>query len=224
MREDPPSKVLSYIRELYAPEDALLQRINAVLKTINMQIQVGPEEGRFLQLLIRMAGVKKIIEIGTLAGYSTIWMARGLPEDGTIITLEAEPKHAALAREHFAACEVGERITLKEGKAADSLRELDGTGPYDMIFIDADKIGYTHYLDWAEKNIRKGGLIVGDNTFLFGSAYEDAPLDGVSLEAWQVMRRFNERLADRSNYLSVMIPTKEGMGVAIRASDAQKTL
>lgn len=216
MRHQTPPKSLQYIRDLYAPEDALLQRVNAALKAINMQIQVGAEEGKLLQLLIHMAGIKNIVEIGTLAGYSTIWMARALPEDGKIITIEGEPKHAELAKTHFAACESGHKITLKEGKAANVLPGLEAAAPYDMVFIDADKIGYGHYLDWAERNIRKGGLIVADNTFLFDSVYEDAPLEGISQQAWETMRECNRRLANPQKYLSVMIPTKEGITVAIK--------
>jgi predicted O-methyltransferase YrrM len=216
MRHQTPTKSLQYIRDLYAPEDALLQQVSAALRTINMQIQVGAEEGRFLQLLIRMSGVKKIIEVGTLAGYSTIWMARALPVDGSIITIEGEPKHSALAKGHFAVCEVGERIILKEGKAVSVLSEISGSGPFDMIFIDADKISYEKYLDWAEVNIRKGGLIVADNTLLFDSVYEDAPLEGISMEAWNTMRSFNQRLADKEKYLSVMLPTKEGLSIAVK--------
>lgn len=216
MRYVTPPKSLQYIRDLYAQEDDLLQQVNLALKSINMQIQIGPEEGKFLQLLIRMAGVKKLVEIGTLAGYSAIWMARALPKDGQIITIEGEPKHSALAKKHFAACDAGDKVLLVEGNAADILPNLASKGPFDMVFIDADKIGYLNYLDWAEANIRPGGLIVADNTLLFDSIYEDAPLEGVSMEAWTTMREFNLRLADPAKYLSVMVPTKEGMTVAVK--------
>ncbi len=211
-----PNVNLDYIRKLYAPQDKLLADINAALKQINMEIQIGAEEGKLLQLLIKTVQVKTIVELGTLAGYSTIWMARALPVGGQIYTVDNEPEHVALARGFFAQSDVKDRITSLEGDAVDVLKELSTKGPFDMMFIDADKIHYPDYLDWAEKNIRKGGLIVGDNTLLFGTVALDAPPQGIAPATWKNMRRFNERLADSSKYLSTLIPTQEGLTVAIK--------
>ena len=121
-----------------------------------------------------------------------------------------------MAKNYLARSEVGDKIVQYCGDARKMLEELSPKGPFDMVFIDADKISYEIYLDWAEVNIRQGGIIIADNTFLFDSVYEDAPLEGISLEAWNTMRRFNERLADSSKYLSILLPTKEGLSVAIR--------
>lgn len=216
MRHGQITQALDYIQQLYAPEDSLLQEIRERLVAINMPIQIGPEEGKLLQLLISLAGIKSIVEIGTLAGYSSLWMARALPEDGILWTLEKEARHAAIARDFFARSGLEHKIHLLEGNALQSLQKIEEDGPFDMVFIDADKISYSKYLDWAEKHIRPGGLIIADNTLLFGCVYEDAPQTGVSNEAWQTMRSFNQRLANDDVYQSIMIPTKEGLTIAIR--------
>lgn len=216
-----PSPATDYIRRLYAPQDTLLESIDNKLKFMNITMHVGAEEGKLLQVLIRMHRVKTVVEVGTFAGYSTIWMARALPEDGHIYTLDKDPDHIRMAKGYFAQCDVRKRITLIEGSAKDSLQKLSEDSvfaqmPLDMMFIDADKIGYNEYLDWAERHVRKGGLIVADNTFLFGTVWQESPPEGTAPTTWHGMRRFNERLANENNYHSVMIPSEEGMTVAIK--------
>jgi len=205
---------LDYIRKLYAPQDALLESIDQKLHALGTPIHVGAEEGKLLQMLVKLHRPKRIVEIGTLAGYSTLWLARALPPDGHIFTINKDPEHIALAKESFAQSEVGARITMLEGDAHTILPTL--TEPFDMIFIDADKISYNDYLDWAEAHVREGGLIVADNTLLFGAVYKESPPAGVAQNTWNTMRRFNERLADSTRYFTTMIPTEEGMTVAIK--------
>lgn len=207
---------IDYIRKLYAPQDSLLASIEDMLKKLDIAWQVGPEEGKLLQLLIRLCGARRIVEIGTLAGYSTIWMARALPEGGQIFTIGKDPEHNQMARHFFDQSDVKERITHLEGDAHVILPVLSNQAPYDMVFIDADKISYPDYLDWAEKNIRAGGLIVADNTLLFDSVALDTPPPNIAPKTWQAMRSFNERLADKNKFMSVIIPTAEGMSVAIK--------
>ena len=212
------NKSLEYIKQLYAPQDALLDAICAELERANMAIQIGAEEGRLLQLLIAMNNVKTIVEIGTLAGYSTIWMARALPEDGHIYTINRDEKHIKMAKNNFAKCECGEKITMLEGDAHKMLPMLVGK-EIDMIFIDADKISYNDYLDFAEENLRVGGLIIADNVLLGGSVADNSPPSNHRVAApttWNNMRRFNERLADKSKYNSTIIPTSDGLTVAIK--------
>ena len=115
---------------------------------------------------------------------------------------------------HFAKFDAGKKIELRVGDALESLAELEG--PFDMIFIDADKLNYMNYLNWAEKNIRKGGLIVGDNTFLFGAVYAAEPVDRVRKTAFDAMTAFNARLGDDRYYTGILLPTPEGMTVAIK--------
>jgi predicted O-methyltransferase YrrM len=207
---------LNYIRTLYAKQDALLADIDARLKSHNIAIHINPEEGKLLQLLIALRGIKTVVEIGTLAGYSAIWMARALPEDGRLYAINRDPEHIEWAREFFERCEVGKRITQLEGDAHAILPTLTGKGPFDMVFIDADKESYNDYLDWAEQNIRRGGLIVADNTLLFDTAALSAPPPGTAPKTWEGMRRFNERLADPKKYLTTMIDTDDGLTVALK--------
>lgn len=211
----PASPNLDYIRKLYAAQDSLLSSINETLQKLGMEIQISPEEGKLLHLLIAMHRVKSIVEIGTLAGYSAIWMARALPADGKLFTIEKNPEHAAMARHFFGQSEVNNRITLLEGDAHTQLKSLAAKAPFDMVFIDADKESYNAYLDWAEKNVRAGGLIIADNTLLFDTVALDAPPADMPRATWEGMRRFNDRLADTRKYLSTMVPTDDGLTVAI---------
>jgi predicted O-methyltransferase YrrM len=210
-----PSADIAYIRQLFAPESAAAVAAQAALEQHAPEIagiSIGPEEGKLLQLLIRMNGIKRVVEIGSLAGYSGLWMAEALPDDGEIHLIERDAAHAALIRARLSA-----KMVLHEGAALDILPTLSGS--FDMAFIDADKPNYAHYLDWAEVNVRRGGLIVGDNTLLFGTASSDTPPSGKgapSKAAWEAMRAFNARLADPQKYCSMLIPTAEGMTVAVK--------
>jgi predicted O-methyltransferase YrrM len=206
---------LDYIRAHYAAQDDLLARIDAHLHAIKLPMHVGPEEGKLLQMFIRLHHVSTILEIGTLAGYSTIWMARGLPEGGHITTINKDALHIAMARDFFAQSDVAARITMLEGDAHAILPTLKD-GSFDMIFIDADKISYNHYLDHADRLVRKGGLIIADNTLLFGSIGLDAAPEGLAPTTWEEMRRFGQRMADQNRYFSTLIPTEQGMTVAIK--------
>lgn len=203
---------LDYIRALFAPETADMTALRARLYADpNNRISVEPEEAKLLQLLIRLGGIKSIVEIGTLGGYAALSMAAALPADGKIITIEKDPARHALAAENL---KNEKKITFLYGDAREVLNTLNG--PFDMAFIDADKLNYGHYLDWAEKNVRLGGLIIGDNTLLFDSVWHDDPVDRVRPTARTSLRAFNERLADPERYESLMLPTAEGMTVAIK--------
>jgi len=212
MRELAPLPRIQYIRDLFAPEDDYLQAIRQDLEGNEFPIQVGSEEGKLLQLLIRMNHVQSILEIGTHGAYSTIWMARALPEDGKIITLENSPSRIERARNNIASSDVAHKITLIEGDAVDTLNAINDT--FDLIFIDADKINYANYLDWAETHVKQGGLIIGDNTYLFENVYKDKPDNNVRPAAHRAMKEFNQRLADSTKYCSIMLPTKEGLTIA----------
>lgn len=207
---------IDYIRRLYAPEDALLREISQALIEHNIAIHIGAEEGKLLQFLITLHGVVNVVEIGTLAGYSALWMARALPPHGRVITLNKDPGHCTLAREFIAKSEISSRITMLEGDAHQLLPMIAPQAPFDMIFIDADKISYPDYLDWAERYVRQGGLIVATHTLLFGTACIDTPPEGVTPATWNAMRQFNERLADSRRYFSVLIPTAEGLSIALK--------
>lgn len=212
--QDIPPRI-QYIRELFAPEDTLLSAIGKQ-ESSRLPIHIGAEEGKLLQWIIQLAQVRTIVEIGTLSGYSTLWMARALPEGGHLYSIEKEEERLAIARKHIAASDVADRITLLHGDAHQILPELEDHAPFDMIFIDADKISYLDYLDWAEKYVRKGGVIIGDNSFLFEAVYLEELPEGVRPQTREVMREFNRRLAEPEKYCSIMLPTKEGMTLAIK--------
>lgn len=203
---------LDYIRQLFAPETPAMQAARAAAAAENQDnISLHPEEGKLLQMLAQLAGAKKIVEIGTFYGYSALWLAGGLADGGHLWTLEKDTTRAARARDF-----IGQHpaITMIGGDALASLAALESHGPFDMVFIDADKLNYARYLDWAETNVRKGGLIVGDNTFLFDAVWKDEPVERVRETARQAMRDFNKRLADPQRYRGLMLPTGEGLTIA----------
>lgn len=204
-------KLNDYITDLYAPEDDGLKHILAETKRNNMpDIGLHPFEGRLLQFLAEMIGAKKIVEIGTLAGYSGTWMARALPDDGKLITVEVSSKHAKVARSNFDHAEVGEKVEIRQGDAHDILSQLTSEAPFDMVFIDADKESYPFYLDWAIENIRIGGLITAHNALQNGKIIEP---EG---DWHHKMAEFNKRIAEHPQLSSFIISVGDGMAVAVK--------
>ena len=204
----------SYITAEFARPDAVLEQVLAAIPARGLpQITVKPEEGRFLQFLVRANGARRIVEIGTLGGYSGIWLARALPADGKLITLEREPKHADVAREHFALAGLTGRVDQRLGDAHDLLPALADEGPFDFCFIDADKESYGYYLDWALQNIRPGGLITAHNAFRGGAVLDDSDHTATT----ETMRAFNLRFAREPRLLSTIFPAGDGllMGVVV---------
>jgi predicted O-methyltransferase YrrM len=166
------SDVDTYIVEKLLPADPVMIEVLAANRKGGLPaIDVSAAQGRFLELLVRITGARKILEIGTLGGYSTIWMARGMPADGRILTLEYSKMHALVARGNFQKADLADRIELRIGAALDTLPgvEADGLGPFDLIFIDADKPNNPNYLEWAVKLSRKGTVIVLDNVVRDGA-------------------------------------------------------
>jgi predicted O-methyltransferase YrrM len=187
------TKVDEYINETLVPGDAALE--NAVTKSNEAglpQIQVSPSQGKLLHLLARTIGARRILEIGTLGGYSTIWLARALPLDGKLITLEASPKHAEVAKGNIAAAGLAEKVELRLGAALETLPQIasEKQAPFDFIFIDADKKSMPEYFDWALKLSRKGSLIFSDNVVRSGAVADAASTD----PDIQGVRRFYEAL------------------------------
>jgi predicted O-methyltransferase YrrM len=173
-------------------------------------IAVAPNQGKLLHLLARIHGAKNILEIGTLGGYSTIWLARALPPDGSLITLEAEPKHAEVASANIARAGFAKIVDLRLGRAIDTLPRLEaeGRGPFDMVFIDADKASIPDYFTWALKLSRPGALIIVDNVIRKGAVIEaENPDPNV-----QGVRRFNEMLAAETRVTATCIQTVGAKG------------
>jgi caffeoyl-CoA O-methyltransferase len=201
-------ELLDYLQRTHVPHDPGLQHaFDAPGREGMPAIQVGPSEGKTLQLLMRMIGAKKVVEVGTLAGYSAIHMARGLAAGGHLWTIEYEHKHAEVARAALKVAGVADRVTVLEGAGVDVLPTLEQHGPFDAVFIDADKANYDQYGRWAAKHTRPGGLLLGDNAFFFGKLLEDSP-------AAAAMRRFHEEA--REHYDTVCVPTPDGLLLGVR--------
>lgn len=196
-----------YLDDLYVGHDAALEAAQKASDTAELPaIQVAATQGKLLTILASMSGAKRILEIGTLGGYSTICLARALPADGHLTTLEFEPKHAAVARKNLDAAGVGEKVEIIVGPALDSLATLEG--PFDFIFIDADKNNYPGYLAWALKLAKSGTVIVADNVVRKGSVLDMTQTD----EVIEGTREFNRRLAATVGVRATAIQTIGGKG------------
>jgi caffeoyl-CoA O-methyltransferase len=198
--------IIDYVNRVHAAHDNALAQAFAVPAGIPA-IQVGPSEGRLLQLLVRLAGAKKIVEIGTLVGYSAIHMAKALPAGGKLWSIEFDAKHAEVARANIAAAGLADRVEVVVGAGLDVLPTLVAHGPFDVVFIDADKQNYEKYGAWAQANLRQGGLVIGDNAYLFGELTDDH-------ERARAMRGFHEGVA--AAFDSVCVPTPDGLVVGIK--------
>lgn len=184
----------SYITDLFGASDPALEAALRDSAAAGLpEIAVSPAQGQLLHLLARAHGARRILEIGTLGGYSTIWLARALPPDGTLLTLEADPRHAEVARANITRAGLADRVTVRVGRAQDTLPVLAAaaTEPFDLIFLDADKESYTAYLTWSLKLSRPGTLIIADNV-VRGGRVLDAGSDDANVQG---ARRFNELLA-----------------------------
>ncbi|WP_298356173.1 O-methyltransferase [Rhodoblastus sp.] len=183
MAQEDWSEVDAYIVEkLSPPEDPSNQALEAALARNREAglpaIDVSPAQGKLLHLLARLAGARNILEIGTLGGYSTIWLARALPDDGQIVTLEFSPVHAAVARENIAAAGQAAKLDLRVGPALESLPALEREGAvFDFVFIDADKANNPDYLQWALRLARVGAVVVVDNVVRNGRVLDESSAD-----------------------------------------------
>lgn len=185
-------------------------------------IQISPLQGRLLQVLAAACGARKILEIGALAGYSSIWLARALPADGRLISLEVSEKHAQVARASLARAGLDDRAEVRVGSAAETLPSLMADAPFDLIFIDADKPGYPTYLDWALKLARPGSIIVADNCIRGGRPLRASASDDADIQA---LGEYDRRVASDPRLRSVAFPMDDdGMdGFAVSVALAGNT-
>ena len=196
----------NYINALFVGSDAAL---DAALKSSDdaglPSIQVAANQGKLLMLLAKAQNARRILEIGTLGGYSTIWLGRALPAEGRLITLELEEKHAKVARSNIARAGLAEKVEVRVGPALESLRKLvaDKAEAFDFVFIDADKTGYPDYLTWSLKLSRRGTMIIADNVVRDG-AIADAKSEDRSVQA---VRRMNEALAEEKRVSATVLQT-----------------
>lgn len=195
------------LNEMFAPEDdALTATVESARANDMPAIQISPLQGRLLQILAAACGAKKILEIGALAGYSGIWLARALPKDGRLISLEISEKHATVWRASIERAGLADRAEIRVGPGEQLLPALTSDAPFDLIFIDADKPGYPTYLDWALRLARPGSLIVADNCIRGG-----VPLRGDSTDPGNVaILEYDRRVASDPRLLSIAFPIDEG--------------
>lgn len=209
----PYADLAAYVERLFAHEDALLRELREEIRHRGMpEIYISPDEGRLLQVLLTAVGARRVLEIGTLGGYSTIWLARALPADGRVVSLEIEPARAEVAREFARRAGLEEVIDVRVGAALDSLArmEAEGVEPFDACFIDADKANYSAYLDHALRLVRPGGLILGDNALWAGRVLEPEPAD----EDTRAVHAFNQRLAAAPELVATIVVIRDGLAIA----------
>lgn len=196
----------AYFAQALMPADPVLDAVLAASRDAGLPaINVAPNQGKLLHLMARMMGARNILEIGTLAAYSTLWLARALPAGGRLVTLEADPAHAAVARANIARAGLEAVVELRVGKALETLPGL--TGPFDFVFIDADKPNNPHYFEWALKLSRPGAVIIVDNVVRHGKV-----LDAQAEEKVQGVRRLADKLAGDSRVSATALQTVGGKG------------
>jgi predicted O-methyltransferase YrrM len=205
------SAVDDYICEHLLEPDAVLDAALEASEAAGLPpIAVTPNQGKLLELLVRIQGARRVLELGTLGGYSTIWLARGLPQGGRLVTLELDPGYAAVAEANIARAGVAEVVELRVGPALETLAAMQagGEGPFDLIFIDADKQNYPGYLEWSLKLSRPGTVLIGDNVVRSGGIVDPANEDGVV----EGVRRFYELLAQEPRVDATAVQTVGAKG------------
>jgi predicted O-methyltransferase YrrM len=211
MSEEQCEAVDRYLAERYAPgDDALVATLAANAAARLPPIAVSPTQGKLLQVLAQMIGARRILEIGTLGGYSSLWLAGALPADGRLITLELNARHAAVARSNFVRAGLADRIEVREGPALDSLSALlaEGAAPFDFFFIDADKVNSPNYVAWTIKLAHRGSVIVIDNVIREGAIVNARSRD----PAVQGTRRLHDMLAAEPRLSATAIQTVGAKG------------
>lgn len=213
----------NYINDLLVHSDSALDAtIQSTIDAELPQINVAPNQGKLLHILAQIQGARRILELGTLAGYSTIWLARALPADGKLITLEANPKHAEVARENIQRAGLADIVEIRVGAALDTLPLLatEGQAPFDFVFIDADKANIPDYFTWALKLTRRGSVIIVDNVIRKGAVIDADSTD----ENVQGVRKFNTLLAAEPRVKATTIQTVgskgyDGLTIALVVAD-----
>ena len=211
-------RIDAYIEALFTPSDEALTANLADAAAAGLpEIHVSPNQGHLLYLLAKISGAKRALEIGTLGGYSTTWLARALAPGGSVVTLELDPHHAQVARRSLDRAQLAVPVEIRLGPAADSLRELArlGTAPFDLIFIDANKTGYVEYLELSLPLARPGTMILADNVIRHGAVLDAEPADANDRGA----RAYNQAVARHPRLESLVVPIVrrriDGMAISI---------
>jgi caffeoyl-CoA O-methyltransferase len=204
-----------YIVTLFAPEDELLGALREEADRTGLPpASISPDAGRFLQVLLRAVRARRVLEVGTLGGYSAIWMARALPPDGRVVSIERDARYVAFAERYIERAGLAANIGVRHGRALDVLPSLDGE-EFDVAFLDADRAPLPTYLEWALRLVRPGGMIVAHNALVGGRvANQESPEDDDDLRG---VRAFNARVASDARVTSILLPAYAGLVVAVVA-------
>lgn len=204
-------RVDEYIASLFARDDDVLAALREAADREGLPpISISAVTGRLLQILLSAIGATRVLEVGTLGGYSAIWMARALPEAGRLVTIEVDERHAEFARRYFARAGLEARIDLRIGRALDVLPAFDGER-FDAIFLDADKEPLPTYFDWALRLLRPGGLLIADNALWGGRVLDPETAD----EGTKGVREFNQRMASDDRVRGTIVPVGDGLAVGV---------
>lgn len=211
MSQNLSQRYSEYVNELFTREDETLRyvRQQTVAHGIPL-ISLEPNEAKLLQMLVRLCGAEVVVEVGTLAGYSGICIARALPAHGKLYTIEVSSVHAEVARTHFEYAGLADKVTVMQGAGLDLLPKLVSEGPFDLMFIDADKGNYHNYLAWAADNLRVGGAVVADNAFWQGYIFNPQTEDD------HAMVEFNRTLAAHPQFDSTIIEVGDGIALGVK--------
>lgn len=211
--------IVAYAMDLFQPEDEVLARTREMAESHGLPpIQVGAFDVRHLEVLVRMTNAKKAVEIGTLGGYSGIAIARALGAGGKLHSFELEPKHAEVARNAFEKAQLAAVVVVHVGPALENLPSIEKEGPFDVVFIDADKLNYLRYLEWAMNHLRVGGVAIADNTFAFGEIHRASGVEPKREKIVNALREYNRAVATSARFRATILPTAEGLTVAVKIS------
>ena len=210
-------RLVDYVWNVFKPNPSWTQEVRARSEGAGMpQIHVGEMDALHLEVLTRAFASRKIVEIGTLAGLSGVALLKGAPADARLLTFEFEPLHARVARETFEKNGVSDRAEIFVGPALANLTQIEKQGPFDLVFIDADKVSYPQYIRWAAKHLRPGGVVLGDNSFgwglVAGSKFNSAEDEATA----KALRDFNEFASNSGEFRSTLLPTGEGLTLAVK--------
>jgi caffeoyl-CoA O-methyltransferase len=210
-------KLQAYAEALFRPEDEVLRTVRENADRDRVPpIQVRKMDGLHMEVLARAVGARKIVEIGTLVGYSGIRLARSLPPGGRLWTFEFSSSFAASARRNFELAGVADRVEMLVGPAVENLPRIEKEGPFDLVFVDADKESYPAYFAWAEEHLRIGGILLGDNAFAFGKVPDEKVDDPRLSPLVAGVREFNRLLASSRRFHSTLLPTGEGLAFGVK--------
>jgi caffeoyl-CoA O-methyltransferase len=210
-------KTIEYLLKTFRPEDPILKEIRERSDQAGLPpIQVGEMDALHLEILARAFNARKIVEIGTLGGYSGVALARAVPPDGKLYTFEYEPKHADVARESFRKAGLENKVEIFTGPALENLPKINLSGPFDLVFIDADKENYPSYLQWAAENLRIGGTVLADNSLGWGMIADDKFESADDEKAVRGIQQFNALAARDQRFRATLLPTGEGLTVIVK--------